>query len=147
MGAGDDPLRIGGGEMSGEEQHARADAGGVGHLAGGVLRAELDGMRALAQLRDPLGMTGQQAPVVGDADGVNGVDVRAGLGVGVDEAALVVGAGDDGGDAHVKIGVGLGLGVHSGVAVDEAGDEEFSGAVDDARALWDWDLAGQRRRR
>ena len=100
-------------------------------------------MRALAQLGDPLGMAGQQAPVVGDADGVDGVDVRAGLSAGVDEAALGVGAGDDGGDAHVKVGIGLRLRVHAGIAVDEAGDEEFSGAVDDARVFWDGHFAGQ----
>ena len=36
VGAGDDPLRIGGGEMGGEQKNARAEVRGVGHLAGGV---------------------------------------------------------------------------------------------------------------
>ena len=143
VGARDDPLGVGGGEMGGEQEHARAEMRGVGHLAGCVFGAELGGMRALAQLGDPLRTAGQQAPVVGDADRVDGVDVRAGLGVEIDEAALVVGAGNDSGDAHVKVGVGLGLGVHAGIAVDEAGDEEFSRAVDDAGALGDGDGAGQ----
>ncbi len=67
--------------------------------------------------------------------------MRAGLGVEIDEAALAVGAGDDRGDAHIEIGVGLRLGVHAGKAVDEAGDEEFSGAVNDARAFGNCDLS------
>ena len=74
--------------MGGEQQHARADVRGVDHLARGILRAELDGMRAFAELRDPLGMACEQAPVVGDADGIDGINVRAGLGAGIDKAAL-----------------------------------------------------------
>ena len=116
--------------------------GGVDHLAGGVLGAESAG-RALAELRDPFGMAGEEAPVVGDADGVDGVDVRAGMGARVDEAVLEVGAGDHGGDAHVEVGVGLRLGVHAGIAVDQAGDEELAGAVDNARALGDGNFAGE----
>jgi hypothetical protein len=58
--AGDDPLRVGGGEVGGEEQHARADAGGVDHLAGRVLRGELDGMRPSRSFGDPLGLPSQQ---------------------------------------------------------------------------------------
>ncbi len=143
MGAGDDPLGIGGGEIGREQQHARAELRGVDHLTRRILRAQLGGMRPLAQLRDPLGLARQQAPVVGDADGVDGVDVRAGLGAGIDEAALIVGAGDHGGDAHVEVGVGLGLRVQARKAVDEAGNEKFSGAIDDARAFGDWHFAGQ----
>ena len=115
----------------------------IGHLAGRVLRAELDGMRALAQRRDPFRTASQQAPVVSDADGVNGIEMRAGLGVEIDEAALAVGARHHGGDAHVEVSVGLRLRVHSGVTVDEAGDEEFSRAIDDARALGCLDCAGK----
>ena len=78
---------------------------------------------------------------------VNGVEVRAGLGAEIDEAALAVGAGHHRGDAHVEVGVGLRLRVHAGIAVDKAGDEEFSRAVDDARALGnvDWRREGRRR--
>jgi len=88
VGAGDDPLRVGCGEMGGKQEHTGTEMRGVDHLACGVLRAELDGMRALTQLGDPFGMAGQQAPVVADANGVDGVKVRAGLGACIDEAVL-----------------------------------------------------------
>ena len=143
VGAGDDPLGIGGGEIGREQQHARAEVRGVDHLPRRILRAQLGGMRALAQLGDPLGLARQQAPVVGDADGVDGVNMRAGLGGGIDKAALIVGAGDHGGDAHVEVGVGLGLRVQAGEAVDETGNEKFSGAIDNARAFGDGHFAGQ----
>ena len=52
---------------------------------------------------------------------------------------VVVVAGDDRGDAHIEVGVGLPLRVHPGKAVHQAGEDVFSFAVDDARALWDGD--------
>ena len=142
-GAGDDPLRVGGGEVSSEDKHSRSDTSGIDHLPRGVLRVELDGMRALAQLRDPLGTASQKAPVVGDSNGVDGIDVRGGLSAGIDKAVLRVSAGNDGGHAHVEVGVCLGLGVHTCIAVDESGDEEFAGAVDDSGVFGNGNLVGQ----
>ena len=143
VGAGDDPLGIGGGEM-GVSRSTRVPRCAVST----IWRAVSCGLSSAGcgpsrSFETHSGWRAKQAPVVGDADGVDGVDVRAGLGVGIDEAALIVGAGDHGGDAHVEVGVGLGLRVHAGIAVDEAGNEKFSGAIDDARAFGDWHFAGQ----
>ena len=88
VGAGDDPLGVGGGEC-GVSSSTRVPRCAVSAIWRAVSsRAELGGMRALAQLGDPLGMAREQAPVVGDADGVDEINVRAGLGAGIDEAAL-----------------------------------------------------------
>ncbi len=95
MGAGNDPLRIGGGDIPAQPQNARAQVRGVVDLAGGVFRAELDGMRAFTEFRGPVAVAHQQAPVVGGADGVEQIEVRAGVGVEVDVAAAVVAAGDE----------------------------------------------------
>jgi hypothetical protein len=143
VGAGDDPLGIGGGEVGGEEQHARAERAvstiwravscGLSSAGCGPSRSlETHSGCAPARLQSSV------TPIV-----VDGIDVRAGLGAGIDEAALIVGAGDDGGDAHVEVGVGLGLGVHAGIAVDETGDEEFAGAVDDAGVFGNGNLVRQ----
>ena len=44
-------------------------------------------------------------------------------------------ADHDGGHAQVQIGIGLPLGVDACKAIHQAGDDEFSGAIDDPRAL------------
>ena len=138
MGTGDDPLRIGGGKVPAEPQNARAEMCGGVDLVGRVFRTEFDGMRAFTEFRGPVAVAHQQAPVVGRADRVEQIEVRAGIGVEVDVTAAVVAAGNDGGDAHVEIGVGLPLAVHAGKAVDQAGDEKLARAVDDLRALGHW---------
>ena len=50
VGAGDDPLRVGRGEIVARAEHARAQPRRVGELARGVLGAQLGGMRALPEL-------------------------------------------------------------------------------------------------
>ena len=75
------------------------------------------------------------------ADGVEQINVRAGIGAEVDVTAASVGAGHHRGDAHVEIGIGLGLAVHPGEAVDQAGNDELAGAVDDVRALGNREIA------
>ena len=129
--------------MGGEQEHARAVVSRVDHLAGCVLRSELDRMRTLAEFRNPLGLPGQKAPVVGDADRVNGIDVWAGLRAGIDEAAFRVGTGDDGRYAHVEIGVGLCLGIHAGKAVNQPGDKKFARAVNDDGVFGNGNLVRQ----
>ena len=133
MGVGNDPLGVGGGDVGAYPDDAGAEVRGVFELARGVVGAELDRMRAFAELRRPAGLADQQAPVIGGADGVEEIDVRPWVGVDVDVAAALVGAGNDSGDAHVEEGVGLALRVDAGKAINEAGEEVFPCAVEDAR--------------
>ncbi len=141
MGAGNDPLRIGGGDVPAKPKHARAQMCSGVDLVGGVFRAELDGVRAFTEFRGPVAVTHQQAPVVCGADRVEQIEVRAGVGGEVDVTAAVVAAGDHGGHAHVEVRIGLALAVHPGKSIHKAGDEILSRAVDHLRALGHWNDA------
>ena len=116
-------------------RHADTQLCGIGQLPRGVLRTQFGGVVFLAQHVGPHAVPDQQAPVVGGADGVKQVKVGSWICGEVDVPAPRVGAGHHRGDAHIKIGIGFALAVHARKAVNQSGDDEFAGAVDDARAL------------
>jgi len=136
VGAGDDPLRVGGGDIPAEPEDASAEFSSGVDLLRGVFGVEFSWMGAFAQLCGPLVVTDKEAPVIGGTDGVEQIEVRFRIRREVDMAAVIVTAGHDGGDAHVEVGTGLGLAIHTGEAIDEAGDDEFAGAVDDLGVGW-----------
>jgi len=119
--------------VSAEPHHARAEMSSVIELPRCVFGTELGRMRAFAELRGPGRVANQQAPVVGAADGVEQIKMRARVSIPVNVTATVVRAGDHRGDAHIKEGIRLALRVHAGKAVDETGDQVLPCAVDDAR--------------
>ena len=56
MGVGNDPLRVGGGDVGADPDDAGAEVRGVFELVCGVVGAELDRMRAFAELGGPAGL-------------------------------------------------------------------------------------------
>src|SRR5580658_3159563 len=91
-GVRDDPLRIGGGDVAADPDHARAEVSCVFKLAGGVFGTKLDGTRAFAKFRRPLRLISEQAPVVRGSNGVEQIKVRLGVGGRINVAAACVGA-------------------------------------------------------
>ena len=126
VGTRDDPLGIGGGDFMAEEDDAGSESERIVELLAGVLWAKLNDTRALPEPGSPGRIVGEQAPVVGGADGINSIEMGTGIGRVVGYAVAKVAARDHGGDAHVEVGVGLGLGVHAGEAVDKSWDDEFT---------------------
>ena len=109
MGPDNNQLRIGRRNRGTKQNNTRPKPGCGVQLQIGVFRAQFNGMRAFSKLADPLRLLGKQAPVVGDADRVNRVEMRPRIGREVNQAVSVVTRGYHRGDAHVKIGVGLAL--------------------------------------
>ncbi len=138
-GVGDDPLRVGSGQIVAEQQRPRSQPRGICELARGIFRAQLSGAPTLSQLEGPLRTLGQQAPVVGGADRIEQIEVRAGVDAEIDSPMAVVAAGNHRGNPHVKVGVGLILRCHAGKAIHQPWDYELARAIDDARALGDGD--------
>ncbi len=79
VGMGNNPLGIGSGQVVAQQEHARPQPGGIGELASRILRAQFDWVHALPELESPLRALGQQAPVIGGADRINVIKVRAGI--------------------------------------------------------------------
>src|ERR1035437_3754100 len=82
-------------------------------------------------------MADEQAPVIGGADRIKQIQMRAGIGAEIDVTATVVSAGDHRGNTHVEVGIGLSLAVHAGKAIYKARDDEFPSAVNDSGAFGD----------
>src|ERR1700744_6377493 len=143
MRASNDPLRVGRGEIWTEPEDARAELCRICELVEGVLRAQLGGTSAFVELLFPRGLSGEKAPVVSNADGVEQINMWRGKCMEINVPAAIVGACDDGGDAHVEIRVGFTLASHAGEAINKAGNDIFSGAVDDMRAFGDGNCAAR----
>ena len=77
MGVGNDPLRVGGGDVGAYPYDAGAEVRGVFELVCGIVGAELDRMRAFAEPGRPTGLSHEQAPVIRRSDGVEEIEVRA----------------------------------------------------------------------
>jgi len=130
VGAGDNPLSVGGSNIPAKPKDSRTEFGSSGDLARGVIGVELDGMSSFAKLRGPIIVAVEQAPVVGGADGVEQIEMRLWVRGKVDVSAMIVAARDNGGDTHVEIGARLRLAVHAREAINEAGDDRLSHEVD-----------------
>ena len=75
MGAGDDRLRVGCCNLGAEQEHAHAEALGIDHLSRGLIRSKLCWTRHLTKLADPIRIAREQAPVIGDTDGIDEVEM------------------------------------------------------------------------